>query len=252
MFFGNENFTPRLLSAHFLSWDSLDTEIPPKTTYAISIRVEGDCVFETAVGELRAVSGDVFYFPKGVGYKIKAGRERLYSILFETDFDMPDEVLHIPVRNIPFFETAFMELYRAWSSKEIGFYARATSYFYRIIAELARESENISVGYQRLRPAVSYVYSHYRERDLTVERLADEVGVSDTYLRRLFKSELGESPNDFINKVRIDSAAEYLEMGFYTIERVAELCGFADAKYFSTVFKKYRGMPPSEYMRSHS
>ena len=60
---------------------------------------------------------------------------------------------------------------------------------------------------------------------------------------------MGETPLSFITRVRIDYAAEYLDGGFYNVESVSEMCGFNDAKYFATVFKKIKGVSPSDYMR---
>lgn len=253
MFFGNDDFSVKILSAHLLTWNKREVAIPPKKTFALSYRALGDCRFFTEDGELYATTGEVMYFPKGVGYKISAGKEKLYSVNFEVAGEMPDRILKLPIKNTAFFETAFFELYRAWSAKESGYYARAVSYFYRIISEIVREREVSSYGkgYMRLKPAISLIYSSFSDPSLSVSSLASHIGVSDTYFRRLFVREMGERPLDFINRLRISSAVEYLESGFYTIENVAELCGFSDAKYFATVFKRYHGTSPSEYIKRH-
>ena len=47
--------------------------------------------------------------------------------------------------------------------------------------------------------------------------------------------------------LRIEYAKELIHSKYYTISQCAEMSGFSDAKYFSTVFKKYTGIPPSKY-----
>ena len=87
--------------------------------------------------------------------------------------------------------------------------------------------------------------------ELSVASMAEHIGVSETYFRRIFERIMGERPLDFLNKLRISYASEHLESGFYNIESIAEMCGFRDAKYFSTVFRRIRGVSPSEYIKTH-
>lgn len=76
------------------------------------------------------------------------------------------------------------------------------------------------------------------------------------YIRRLFKSETGITPNGYLEKRRMDLAASIISGNFqnkysdYTISQIAELCGYADTLYFSRVFKKYHGTPPSHYRKN--
>ena len=251
MFFGNCDFNIRLVSVHLLTWGHRSVIIPPKKTFALSYREIGDSRFIFDDCEYKAQSGDVLYFPKGSGYRLEAGRERLYGVNFEAEGNIPQCLLQFSVKNRPFFETAFSELYRIWSGREKGYYARATSYFYRIIAELVKEGEEegCEQAFLKLQPAVSKIYSDYSRTELSVSGLAEYIGVSETYFRRIFIKYMGETPLSFITRVRIDYAAEYLDGGFYNVESVSEMCGFNDAKYFATVFKKIKGVSPSDYIR---
>lgn len=68
------------------------------------------------------------------------------------------------------------------------------------------------------------------------------------YLRKLFKKEMGLTPLEYMTKLRMRKAEALLGgMGVtgYTVGEVAELCGYENALYFSRVFKKYFGRPPS-------
>lgn len=253
MFFGDDIFSVRLISVHLLSWGYRDVVIPPKATYALSYRCVGDCEFSYSDRSVSASSGDICYFPKGVGYSIKAGRERLYGINFEVEGEMPADIFAFSTKKQAFFETAFSELYRVWTEREAGYYARALSYFYRIIAEMTREetSERVDTAYIKLKPALSLMYSNYMEPGLSVADLAAHIGVSETYFRRIFKRVMGECPLDYLNKLRMSYAKEHLGGGSYTVESVAEMCGFRDSKYFATVFKKMYGISPSEYQKRH-
>ena len=60
------------------------------------------------------------------------------------------------------------------------------------------------------------------------------------------KSYTGKSPQDFIRVIRLERAAVLLRNG-QSVSDTAALTGFENAKYFSTVFKKYFGVSPSKY-----
>lgn len=73
------------------------------------------------------------------------------------------------------------------------------------------------------------------------------------YVRKLFKREMGATPHEYLISARMQLAARLILSGMsnqysrYSISQIAEMCGFAEPLYFSRVFKKYFGTPPSEY-----
>ena len=254
MIFGKADMHITILSVHKLSWRRRDVDIAPKKSFALSYRVTGDSKFYSDDEVLKISDGDIMYFPKGVGYHIEAGQEVLYAVNFECEGDLPERVMAASVRRRPFFETAFLEMYRAWTERESGYYARTMSYLYRILAELESEVELEArdSSYAKLKPAISMIYSGYMNPELSVGMLAEQIGVSETYFRRIFERNMGERPLDFINRLRISYAKEYLTSGYYNVESVAAMCGFSDSKYFSTVFRRIAGMSPSEYLKRHT
>jgi len=66
------------------------------------------------------------------------------------------------------------------------------------------------------------------------------------YTCSLFKNETGQTINDFITEIRMMKAKEYLKQEDQNVSSVAFLCGYRDQYYFSRVFKKYFGLPPSK------
>ena len=76
-------------------------------------------------------------------------------------------------------------------------------------------------------------------------QIADEVNVSEDYLTRVFKKELGLSPWDYLNRYRIWMAGTLLRNTGMSVNDVAVATGFQDQAYFCRVFKKIRGFSPS-------
>lgn len=73
------------------------------------------------------------------------------------------------------------------------------------------------------------------------------------YVRKLFKSETGVTPHDYLISARMELAGRLILSGMsnqysrYSVSQIAEMCGFSEPLYFSRVFRKYFGTPPSEY-----
>ena len=60
----------------------------------------------------------------------------------------------------------------------------------------------------------------------------------------------GQTPHDFIRKVRLKKAAELLACGKMNVSEVTYTCGFSSPTSFSALFKKFYGVSPSQYYKS--
>ncbi|MDR1788031.1 MAG: substrate-binding domain-containing protein [Treponema sp.] len=85
---------------------------------------------------------------------------------------------------------------------------------------------------------------------ITRWKLADSVNVSEDYLTRIFRLELGLSPWEYLNRYRCFLAEELLLSTSDTILEVANAAGFQDQAYFCRVFKKIRGIAPGAVRKS--
>lgn len=77
-------------------------------------------------------------------------------------------------------------------------------------------------------------------------QLAEAVNVSEDYLTRIFRKEIGLSPWDYLNRHRIHLATNLLKQSTLTINEVASQTGFQDQAYFCRVFRKVKGMAPTK------
>ncbi|MGN0478264.1 MAG: helix-turn-helix transcriptional regulator [Hominenteromicrobium sp.] len=92
-----------------------------------------------------------------------------------------------------------------------------------------------------------YVTEHAREK-ITVSDLSKLLSVSDRSLFYFFNENFHTSPNDFINRIRMHSAAECLQRGL-SIKEVSDMYKFSESTSFCRMFKKYFGITPTEYQR---
>lgn len=95
--------------------------------------------------------------------------------------------------------------------------------------------------------ALKRIASDSRQR-LSIEGLAEEMGISASYLSRRFKTVTGQTFLDTLNMQRVKQAIDLLNEGA-RISEVAEKTGFSDYKHFSSVFKRLTGLAPREFMR---
>ncbi len=82
---------------------------------------------------------------------------------------------------------------------------------------------------------------------ITLADLAEIAGMNEKYLCRFFKSFTGQTPIDYINRLRIDRACFEMTVNKMTVTSAAYECGFNELSYFSKMFKKYKGMSPGQY-----
>jgi YesN/AraC family two-component response regulator len=100
-----------------------------------------------------------------------------------------------------------------------------------------------------VKQSVAYLQQNYANSISRCE-LAQFVGVTENYLSQIFRQELGITPWDCLNRLRIQKAKEYLLNSQHSVTEIACQVGFNDSAYFSRVFKKMVGVSPQAY-RNH-
>lgn len=93
---------------------------------------------------------------------------------------------------------------------------------------------------------IQQLRQQYYQSDLSLEKLARAVGSNKSHVSRQFKRETGLTVIEYLHKVRVDAAKRLLLSGL-KVATVAEFVGFSDAYYFSRIFTRLAGCPPSEY-----
>ena len=94
------------------------------------------------------------------------------------------------------------------------------------------------------------VNAHMSDPDFNVDALAVDVGISRAQLHRKMKEITGIPSGKFLRNLRMEQAARLLREGKVNIAQIADSVGYSDQSHFSTVFKTYFGMSPSEYVES--
>lgn len=119
-----------------------------------------------------------------------------------------------------------------------------TSYFLHL-----NNAKNKMITLSReIAEAVKLIQQNY-DKEISVQQIAEKVGLSPNYLSSLFKKELNLNFIDYLNYIRVENAKRLLrETGMKSYE-IAEKVGFSHDSYFSKTFKKMTGINPNEYKR---
>lgn len=97
-----------------------------------------------------------------------------------------------------------------------------------------------------IRQAQNYILMHVSE-PISFSRLADELGVGYSTFRHRFKVQVGISPIQFQNSIRINRAQDLLTSSDLSVSEIATLTGFATIYYFSRLFKNKTGLTPKAF-----
>ncbi|WP_270167297.1 response regulator transcription factor [Paenibacillus sp. SYP-B4298] len=97
-----------------------------------------------------------------------------------------------------------------------------------------------------LQAAIDYINCHI-ERNFSLKDIADHLYISESYLSKLFKSKTSYTFLEYCTHHRLKKAADLLTDPAIKVYEVAERVGYPDSRYFSTLFKKWTGLTPTEF-----
>ena len=117
---------------------------------------------------------------------------------------------------------------------------------------LARRRELSSREVAQEDPEIARVLAYIRtnlSKRLTLPEVAQVAGMNSSYFSRCFKSKMGENFVDYMARLRVERAKEYLRCSPQSIDWVAEQCGYVNTSYFNAAFKRFTGTTPGAYRR---
>lgn len=93
---------------------------------------------------------------------------------------------------------------------------------------------------------VNYIYGHIKER-ITIQDLSDYTGLSQSYLSRVFKQNLGVSISDYIREKKIEKATHLLRYSDKAVVDIANYLHFSSQSHFIQIFENFTGLTPKKY-----
>ncbi|ACO78916.1 transcriptional regulator MtlR (AraC family) [Azotobacter vinelandii CA] len=118
--------------------------------------------------------------------------------------------------------------------------------------QLLSSEHYLSIGgernQQRVNQAVNYIFDHYHE-NLSLEEVAEELGMQPTYFSRFFRQATGRRFVEFVNSLRITRACDLLAHSDLPITNICFEVGFTNISNFNRHFMALKAMTPSDYRK---
>ena len=141
------------------------------------------------------------------------------------------------------------DMYTNWTIPDMLHQFQARTLFYQFVHALLLQMKQQGikpVAPDLLSQVLHYMQEHYME-PITLKTLAELFDCSVSYLTKMFKSRLNDSPIRLLAKVRAQKAAMMLARRGTPLQEIAELVGYPDAHTLSRSFKKAYGITPAQY-----
>ncbi|WP_099469307.1 helix-turn-helix domain-containing protein [Konateibacter massiliensis] len=123
-------------------------------------------------------------------------------------------------------------------------------YFWTIeLSNRAVQAE--SPYYVKLKKVINYIQNNYSSK-IELKTLSNLVELSPNYFHKIFTQVMDMTPGEYMSKVRLDMARKFLVETKFTIQEVAERCGFENSSYFSEVFKKAYRLSPRDFRKKYT
>lgn len=170
------------------------------------------------------------------------------------------KLLTIDRDRLPNISYVFAQMLESWRKEKDGLHTLIVATLKIIFVYLFRNANNISEAFESeildedieiFIKTIKYIHNYIND-SIKVDNIAKEIGVSTSYLYKIFKNLLKESPSEYIQKAKLIEATKLLCFTNLTIENIADKLSFADASHLSKSFSKEFGIPPSKYKKTVS
>ena len=118
----------------------------------------------------------------------------------------------------------------------------------KVIAKLERENPELA-SRRAVERAVAIIAAEF-DKDIGLAYVCGQIGISEPYLSKVFKEELGQNFKDYLTGIRLSRAKELLRDTDATVGAVARAVGYNNPNQFAKMFKKYEGVTPGAYRQS--
>lgn len=201
--------------------------------------------------EWKLEDGDLVYIPRSCAYTdIGPTVPDSYSIVAMLASDLGEKCFRIPFGGNTAMGGMWQRLLDEFERKRSGWYCSCMQLLYAILGTAFKKLQSEyggSSAAKKLRPAVEYLNSSFRDPDADVSVAASKCEVSYSRFRKLFRDVYGISAKAYLVRLRIDNACGLLAESTLPVAAVAAMCGFRDEYYFSAAFKKLTGKSPTKF-----
>ena len=119
------------------------------------------------------------------------------------------------------------------------------------LLRVGRQIETVEEGAKDVIDQIrDYMEENYAQSSLSLSKVAEKYYLNSSYLSRTFRKKTGVPFVEYLNKIRIKHACDYLKSGNWKVYEIAEKVGIPNPDYFGRCFRKYMGISVNDYKKS--
>ena len=226
-----------------------------KTKYVI-----GDEIFNVGKGDIVIIPKDILHMTDSE----ECLENERYLFSFDDEvFDsetacLLDELLthrlvHVPANRREQFDEIVSAIERNYGREDQLSRATLKVHVMELVSYIchygAETTPNVKEPDEVVHRISDYINVNFKD-DISLHELSRIFAFSESYISRKFKNVTGVGISEYITFVRIMNAERLLRSGNYSITKIAQMCGFNDSNYFSSVFKRIKGITPLKFAKN--
>lgn len=215
-----------------------------RPTYGLSLCSTGQITYTMNGKTYISTPENAILLPKGGTYSLLRDTEGLFPMVnFEASHLACNEITVFPLENPQRCLQDFEVLRNLFLQG--GNRLKIYSAFYELLSNIASTN---STTPRILPAAIALIESSIHQPELSNTAIAEQLGISEVYLRKLFATYCNTSVKQYILDLRIQKAKQLLIGTPTSITAIAEACGFSSLYHFCRAFKQRTGTTPTDYM----
>lgn len=209
--------------------------------------ISGKGIFRIDGKEYAVTAGSVFVIPPFTQAMYRADSDDPWEYLwvgFQVDGEMPlslDPVIHCPDAY------GIFHAMRECERMSAGTKAYVTGQLWRFFSMMMDQHNPVE---NPVSSALNYIHSKYMY-GVSVEEIAEKVGLERSYFTTLFTRQMGISPGKYLQNYRMEIAATLLTRDNCSVSTTALSVGYPDIYTFSKTFKRHFGISPRDYAKNN-
>lgn len=236
-----------------------------QSCYTLHFIVDGEGFLCTKSKTYHLKAGDVFFLPPNIQFKyyplrtnpwkyiwIATNGEKSKDYFNKILFNKKSLIYHC--KNAELLKSTFYDFLCNNSPNSISEETMLSLFFKAmaiIVEERTPQQKRTSFTKYYLEEIQNIISSNFKNADFKIEDLSAITHLSYPYIIKIFKKHMNMSLKKYLYTMRLEHALQLLITTDDSITEIAYNSGFSDPLYFSTAFKKFYNLPPSEYRNAH-
>ena len=213
--------------------------------FGLSLCKSGQITYKMNGKDFVCNEGKAVILPQGQTYSIVGNKDGVFPVInFKCENLDCNEITLIDLENPNVCIKDFETLKNLFTNNET--LVKKMAAFYKLLDDMSPKKSNKS---NILQPVTNYIDQNLCNSTLSNTELAKHIGISEVYLRKLFKTHYKTSPKQYILEKRFQKAMQLLLETPYTVTAISADCGFSSTYHFCRAFKNKTGQTPSEYRK---